>query len=46
VPAKSPDEIETMLASTSKPKEGPLIDFTQELKKDLPARDGNQSKDT
>lgn len=46
VPAKSPDEIESMLSATSKPKEGPLIDFTQELKKDLPAGDGHQSKDT
>ena len=46
MPAKSPDEIESMLAATSKPKEGPLIDFTQELKKDLPAGDGHQSKDT
>lgn len=35
--AKSPDEIERMLTATGKPAEGPLIDFTQDLKKDLPA---------
>ena len=33
---KTPDEIEKMLTSTGKPAEGPLIDFTQEMKKDLP----------
>jgi hypothetical protein len=33
---KQPSEIESMLASTGKPADGPLIDFTQELKKDLP----------
>ena len=33
----TPDEIEKMLTSTGKPAEGPLIDFTQELKKDLPS---------
>lgn len=35
--AKSPDEIETLLAATGKPADGPLIDFAQDLKKDLPA---------
>ncbi|OPB38995.1 oxysterol-binding protein [Trichoderma guizhouense] len=35
--AKSPDEIEKMLTATGKPAEGPLIDFAQDLKKDLPA---------
>ncbi|KAM0450356.1 hypothetical protein ACHAO4_006779 [Trichoderma viride] len=35
--ARSPDEIETLLAATGKPADGPLIDFAQDLKKDLPA---------
>ncbi|UKZ77175.1 hypothetical protein TrVFT333_004894 [Trichoderma virens FT-333] len=35
--AKSPDEIERMLTATGKPAEGPLIDFAQDMKKDLPA---------
>lgn len=35
--AKSPDEIERMLAATGKPAEGPLLDFAQDMKKDLPA---------
>lgn len=35
-PLRSPDEIEKMLHSTGKPAEGPLIDFAQDLKKDLP----------
>ncbi|KAM0252127.1 hypothetical protein ACHAQJ_007867 [Trichoderma viride] len=34
---KKPDEIESLLAATGKPAEGPLIDFAQDLKKDLPA---------
>lgn len=34
---KSPDEIEKMLTATGKPADGPLIDFAQDLKKDLPA---------
>jgi hypothetical protein len=39
--AKSPDEIERMLAATGKPAEGPLIDFAQDMKKDLPADGGD-----
>jgi hypothetical protein len=35
--AKKPGEIETLLAATGKPADGPLIDFAQDLKKDLPA---------
>lgn len=35
-PVKKPDIIEDLLSSTGKPAEGPLIDFTQEMKKDLP----------
>jgi len=35
-PPKTPDEIEKLLASTGKQAEGPLIDFTQDMKKDLP----------
>lgn len=34
---KKPDEIETLLAATGKPAEGPLIDFAQDMRKDLPA---------
>lgn len=34
---KSPDEIEKLLTATGKPADGPLIDFAQDLKKDLPA---------
>lgn len=34
---KKPNEIEILLAATGKPAEGPLIDFTQDLRKDLPA---------
>lgn len=34
---KKPDEIETLLAATGKPADGPLIDFAQDLKRDLPA---------
>lgn len=39
--AKSPDEIERMLAATGKPADGPLIDFAQDMKKDLPADGGD-----
>ncbi|KAL7819044.1 Oxysterol-binding protein [Trichoderma gracile] len=39
--AKSPDEIERMLAATGKPAEGPLVDFAQDMKKDLPADGGD-----
>lgn len=38
---KSPDEIERMLAATGKPADGPLIDFAQDMKKDLPADGGD-----
>lgn len=44
-PAKSPDEIENMLASTAKPADGPLIDFSHDMKKDLPGGQ-DQAKDT
>jgi oxysterol-binding protein-related protein 8 len=38
---KPAGEIQNMLASTGKPApEGPLIDFAQDLKKDLPASKG------
>lgn len=43
--AKSPDEIENILASTGKPADGPLIDFSQDMKRDLPGGQG-QPKDT
>ncbi|TFB06022.1 Oxysterol-binding-like protein [Trichoderma ghanense] len=39
--AKSPDEIERMLAATGKPADGPLIDFAQDMKKDLQADGGD-----
>ncbi|POR32087.1 Oxysterol-binding protein-like protein OBPa [Tolypocladium paradoxum] len=39
-PAKKLDVIEDLLSSPGKPAEGPLIDFTQEMKKDLPQGDG------
>lgn len=36
-PAKSPDEIEKMLASTGRKAEGgPLLDFSEDVKKSLP----------
>lgn len=34
--AHKPDVVESALASTGKTPEGPLLDFTQEMKKDLP----------
>ena len=34
-PAQTPDEIERMLSVTGKPADGPLLDFTDDLKKDL-----------
>lgn len=37
---KTPTEIETMLNSTGKPAEGPLLDFADDMKKDLPATEG------
>lgn len=36
-PEKQQSEIEKMLSSTGKPPAGPLLDFTQDLKKDLPS---------
>lgn len=36
-PVKKKSEIESMLSSTGKPAEGPLIDFTTEMKQDLPS---------
>lgn len=44
-PAKKPDEIESLLTSTGKPADGPLIDFAQDMKKDLPAGQ-DQPKDS
>jgi hypothetical protein len=41
LPAQTPDEIEKMLTSTGKRSEGPLIDFTEEMKKDLPTSQRN-----
>lgn len=38
---KAPSEIESLLSSTGKPAEGPLIDFTNDLKKDLPRQTQN-----
>ncbi|KAM0341750.1 hypothetical protein ACHAPU_009883 [Fusarium lateritium] len=35
-PAPEISEIQNMLSSTGKPAEGPLLDFTSDLKKDLP----------
>lgn len=35
-PAKTPGEIEQLLSSTGKPAGGPLLDFTQDVKKSLP----------
>ena len=35
-PPQTPDEIEKMLAATGKPAQGPLIDFAQDLRKDMP----------
>lgn len=34
---QSKDEIEKLLHSTGKPAEGPLIDFQDDMKKDLPS---------
>lgn len=43
-PAKTPDEIEKMLASTGKKADGgPLLDFGEEMKKTLPAEDKKPS---
>lgn len=36
-PVKKKSEIENMLSSTGKPADGPLIDFTTEMKQDLPS---------
>lgn len=36
-PVQKMDEIEELLASTGKPAQGPLIDFTKGMKKDLPS---------
>ncbi|KAF4994178.1 hypothetical protein FGRMN_5952 [Fusarium graminum] len=36
-PALEDSEIQSMLSSTGKPAEGPLLDFTNDLKKDLPS---------
>lgn len=35
--ATSKNDIETLLSSTGKPAQGPLIDFSKNLKKDLPS---------
>lgn len=36
-PARRPSEIEQMLSSTGKPADGPLLNFTEDVKKDLPS---------
>lgn len=41
--AKQPDEIETMLQQTGKPAEGALLDFTEDMRKDLPHNENNDS---
>lgn len=40
ITAKEPNTIEALLAATGKPAEGPLIDFTNDLKRDLPLDNG------
>jgi hypothetical protein len=45
-PQRTPDEIEKLLSKTGKPAEGPLIDFTQDLKKDLPSSQQDQPNGT
>ncbi|VUC28370.1 unnamed protein product [Clonostachys rosea] len=45
-PQRTPDEIEKLLSKTGKPAEGPLIDFTQDLKKDLPSTHQDQPNGT
>lgn len=40
-----PSEIEKMLNSTSKPAQGPLLDFTSDLKKDLPSGKAQPQED-
>lgn len=46
VPAKTPDEIEKMLASTGKPADGPLIDFASDVKKELPDEQGQPTQNS
>jgi hypothetical protein len=36
-PVTKQSEIQTLLTSTGKPADGPLIDFTNDLKKELPS---------
>lgn len=45
-PQRTPDEIEKLLSKTGKPAEGPLIDFTQDLKKDLHSTQQDQPNGT
>lgn len=40
---KQPDEIETMLQQTGKPADGALLDFTEDMRKDLPHNENNDS---
>ncbi|KAK0389590.1 hypothetical protein NLU13_3165 [Sarocladium strictum] len=42
---KGHDEISKMLNSTGKPAEGPLLDFTQDLKNDLPSGKAQPKED-
>lgn len=41
--AQTPDEVERMLSMTGKQAEGPLLDFTDDLKKDLPAEPSSKA---
>lgn len=43
VQPKQPDEIETMLQQTGKPADGALLDFTEDMRKDLPHNENNDS---
>jgi hypothetical protein len=44
-PTKSSDEIADLLSSTGKPAQGPLLDFTQDMKKGLPSDKSQPSQD-
>lgn len=44
-PSKASDEIADMLSSTGKPAQGPLLDFTQDMKKGLPSGKPQPSED-
>lgn len=38
---QQPDEVESMLQQTGKPAEGALLDFTEDMRKDLPKDNNN-----